>query len=142
MVENNPEPPYFEIKEGVEIVGDVAFVAWTSEALKLLELESPEHYALVQLHLREVLQSSERTETDPESGVCSITELTAHAPGWEVVDQLAWFASVLVHEAHHVMLYRKGKVYYGAEGEPSCLGEQVWLSCTFSGSPRELRRLA
>ena len=56
-----------------------------------------------------------------DTGTYDVGEQTAFAPGFSSADQIVWYASTIVHDAHHRYLYRSGDPYVGRDAELACL---------------------
>jgi len=108
----------------IEVIGDEAFMAWTQQALELIETRAPEAY-------EEVLASIDTIESVPagsgmyvEEKRYAVGDQTAYAPGYDEAGQLVWYAGTIVHDAHHSALFQDNKPYTGKDAEISCLTVQ------------------
>jgi hypothetical protein len=118
-----------------QIHGSPAFRERTTLALALLRSRAPEDYAEVCTVVKRITEA-DRSGTHVETGYIDIA-----APSSLDVS-LAWYASVLVHEARHVRLYliegthRSGKAIFDAEVD--CNNVQLAALRKVGGSPREI----
>ena len=115
------------------IRGDDAFVRATVEALELLKSRTPDAYALLEMHIGDVVSGQ-------PSGV-AISALR-HLPKTMIVMGLSYsehstveYAGALAHETYHCELYRRAQggdphgsvptnVYSGKDAESLCLRYQ------------------
>jgi hypothetical protein len=108
----------------IEIAGSDEFKVWTTRALALIEQHAPDAY-------REVTHSIRTIESvDAGSGMhvvekrYAVGEQTAYAPDYDEEQQLIWYASTIVHDAHHSALCIRGESYTGKDAEVECLTVQ------------------
>jgi hypothetical protein len=123
--------------DGIQLVGDAGFVSWTNQALALLQTNAPTWYTQVKTYLSVILQMPTGTgritvgtrtvqagdETTHDSNLSP-----ARSPGLSqsqsLAYQLAWYASVIVHESCHEREYEHGQPFSGKPGELPCLSDQ------------------
>ena len=124
---------------GIDIKGSVAFRARTIEALRLMQSDAPREFDEVCAVVTQIRQDA-RSGTDVETGRVTI----ANASSLDV--SLAWFASVLAHEAHHARLFRiERKHRQGNEvftAEIDCINVQLEVLKRLGGNEREIDWLA
>lgn len=115
---------------GLAIHGSAAFVTRVEAALDMLMTRTPNWYNYVVDGLSRVREvpESEGAGVYVGSGLFSITPSHAYLDarwGVPVEQAVMWVASILVHDACHVHLYRAGKTHGGLEGERACLTIQI-----------------
>jgi len=108
----------------IRIEGDDEFVVWTGEALALLRRKAPEWNARVESSLTTIKSISRGSGVVVWSQTYLAAEETVHCPGYPREQQLAWYASSIVHDATHVELYRGGRPHSGKDAEVACLNAQ------------------
>ena len=124
-----PAPAAAEVPAAVDappirIEGDDAFVAWTGEALALLRLKAPEWNTRVESSITQIRSIARGSGVIVWSQTYLAGEETVRCPGYPREQQLAWYASSIVHDATHVELYRGGKPHSGKDAEVACLTAQ------------------
>jgi hypothetical protein len=119
-----PEPTATPEPEGIEVIGDAAFVAWTQQALGLIETRAPEAYGEVLSSIRVIESVTAGSGINVEEKRFAVGDETAHAPGYDEAQQMVWFAGTIVHDAHHSALFGRGEAYTGKDAEISCLTVQ------------------
>jgi len=121
------------VHDGVAIRGDEAFIRATVEALELLKSKTPDVYALVQMHIGDVVAGK-------PSGV--LTSALRHLPTTMLTMGPSYsegspveYAGALAHEIYHCELYRRAQrgdphravaanEYSGEQAEFLCLRYQ------------------
>ena len=114
-----PEP------EGIQIIGDDAFIAWTQQALSLIETRAPEAYKEVTASIKVIELVGSGSGIFVAEKRYAVGEETAHAPDYDEARQLIWYAGTIVHDAHHSALYSRGLQYTGKDAEVDCLKAQM-----------------
>lgn len=120
---------------GIDIKGSAAFRARTIAALQLLRSKSPSDFEEIRAVVTQVREDA-RSGTDVQTGRVTI----AAASSLNV--SLAWYASVLAHEARHARLYqierkhREGDAVFAAEVD--CIKRQLDALRKVGGTEREL----
>jgi hypothetical protein len=117
-------PTSIAAPEGFIIEGDAEFVAWTEQALELLETKAPEWYAQVDASIRTLRSVPAGSGMDVRGKVYLVGDITAHAPGFGQEQQLVWYAGTIVHDSCHSERFDQRLVYQGKEGEVACLMDQ------------------
>jgi hypothetical protein len=121
------------VHDGVALRGDDAFIRATVEALELLKSKAPDVYALLQMHVGDVVAGK-------PSGV--LTKALRHLPTTMVTMSRSYsecstmeYAGGLAHEIYHCELYRRAQrgdphrsvpanEYSGEHAESLCLRYQ------------------
>jgi hypothetical protein len=103
-----PPPPPAAALPAPAILGSPEFTRETRAALELIR-ETDEDLAELVSQSVKGIRSSISSGTSPGSGQVAIAEPSLHAPGHSADAQLAWYASVLVHEAMHVVEAKAGR---------------------------------
>ena len=116
--------PSSTVADTVSIVGDAAFTAETRAALALLQSRAPSYVSEVQSEIQTILSVSRGSGMDAPIRTYRVGAETAFAPGFSIEQQVAWYASTIVHDAHHGALYHAGHAWTGKGAELECLGRQ------------------
>jgi hypothetical protein len=124
-----------EATSSIVIDGDAEFAAWTEQALALLRAEAPQWHEHVEASIKIISSVPQESGVDIRTGTYEVGDLTAHGPGLEPSQQLAWYASTIVHDATHVQLFREGKPYDGKESEIACLKDQAAVLALIDTEP-------
>lgn len=99
------------------IHGSDPFSQKVNKALELLHTKAPYYANKVTTYLSRI-EESDHSGVKVETGVFYLGQATVNSQ-----DEI-WLASVLVHDAYHVELYKKGQNYYGKAGETQCINQQ------------------
>lgn len=98
--------------------GGSADPLWEDDVYEFLRTSSASEYDFVRRHVSDIREvGGDRTSVNVFSGVVFVSP--NHRDTGTV-----WMASVLVHEAEHIRLYRAGYAYYGQEAELICIARQ------------------
>ncbi|MFZ5754951.1 MAG: hypothetical protein ACOY3J_12020 [Bacillota bacterium] len=103
--------------KGVLVAGSSSFKSKINQSLALLHKKTPYYGAKVDKYLKEIRESN-HSGVKVETGVFHLGKGTINN------QDIVWLASVIVHDAYHVELYKKGKPYAGREAEAACIREQ------------------
>jgi len=120
---------------GIDIKGSAAFRARTIAALQVLQSKSPGDFDEVRAVITQVREDA-RSGTEVETGRVTIAKPSS------IDVSLAWYASVLAHEAHHARLYRtehkhrEGDAVFTAEVD--CIKVQLDVLKNVGGTESEL----
>ena len=130
--------------QGIEIIGDSAYIRYISTALKLLKRRAPRNFATVRKYIG-------RIEDFKRSGMCAWENPpTFYLSKKSAFYSLTWCASCILHDAHHAKLYldnrTKGKhphhlIYSGQKVELECIRRQILVSKRIGAPPNELAHL-
>lgn len=116
------------------ILGSEEFYEQTKQAMELLQRKDPASYQLVNEHLAVIA-------TFTHSGTSSFLGRGIFLAGEpSVTGSLVWYASVLVHEATHVYLYRARKTWQEKFLPSPALREREEVIC-LDNQERGLRKL-
>jgi hypothetical protein len=120
---------------GIRVRGSEAFVERTTAAMELLRRNSRADFDEV-CAVVSAIEQAERSGTDVQTGRLSL------APASSLDCSLQWYASVLVHEAHHARLYRTEGTERTGDGvftaEVECIGVQRTALRNVGGNAYEL----
>lgn len=119
-----PEPTGTPEPEGIEVIGDDEFKAWTQQALELIETKAPEAYDDVLASIKVIESVAAGSGMYVEEKRYAAGDETAHANGYDSDGQLVWFAGTIVHDAHHSALFGRGEPHTGKDAEIECLTVQ------------------
>ena len=96
------------------VTGSSDFTLNVNKALEKLKDKAPEHYGKVVTYLKEI-RESDHSGVIVQTGVFHLGRNTVNA------QDTYWLASVIVHDAYHTELYKKGQDYAGKEAETQCI---------------------
>lgn len=106
------------------IEGDQRFVEWTRAALDLLRSRAPEWLCYLECTVISIESVPEGSGAAVLRQAILIGDLTAHPTKFNKTQQLAWYASCLVHETSHIRLYLDKKYVSRQAAEVACLSDQ------------------
>jgi hypothetical protein len=121
------------VHDGLTIRGDEAFIRATVEALELLKSKAPDVYALVQMHIGNVV-AGKSSGVLPRALRHLPTTMLTMGPSYSEGSTVE-YAGALAHETYHCELYRRAQrgdphravpanEYSGEQAESSCLRYQ------------------
>jgi hypothetical protein len=122
---SEPEPTETPEAAEIEVLGDEAFVAWTQQALALIESNAPDAFEEVMASIDVIESVSAGSGMYVEEKRFAVGDQTAHAPGYDEAQQLIWYAGSIVHDAHHSNQYIRGVPETGKDAEIECLMAQL-----------------
>lgn len=99
------------------VTGSSDFTLSVNQALGKLKDKAPEHYNKVVTYLKEI-RESDHSGVIVQTGVFHLGRNTVNG------QDTYWLASVIVHDAYHAELYKKGQDYAGKEAEAQCINVQ------------------
>ena len=123
VITATPSPT--SVPEGIRIFGADEFVTQVESALQLLEERAPDALERVRQGIARIVSVPAGSGMDVFTKTFQVGWVTAFAPGFDAPQQVIWLAGTIVHDACHSNLYAEGRVYYGKEGELTCLREQL-----------------
>lgn len=99
----------------ITILGRIDFNSKTIEALKYLEERDNEHFQFIKRNISKI-------EFSKITGV-NIPFRTLYV-GKPYKSNMTWYASIMIHDACHVDLSRRGVYPYGEDAERTCMEKQ------------------
>lgn len=100
-----------------QISGSQEFKSTIMSALELLNNNAPDYSPLVIDYLVEI-REGDHSGVQVETGVFTVGRNTYRT------QNAVWLASIIVHDAVHVKLFKEGKTYHGKEGESAAIKVQ------------------
>lgn len=110
--------------DGIGVDGTSEFITHTEKALTLLKLRAPDYYSEVLAQIVDIRSVESFSGMCFNTGTYRVGARTAYAPGFPPDRQVIWYASTIVHDAHHRTRQRAGLPYDGRDGELACLARQ------------------
>jgi hypothetical protein len=114
----------YQTSDGIGVDGTSEFIMHTERALALLKSRAPDYYSEVLAQIEGVRSVESFSGMCLNTGTYRVGTQTAYAPGFPPDRQVIWYASTIVHDAHHRTRQRAGLPYGGREGELACLARQ------------------
>ena len=107
----------------IQIQGDDKFIRNTQKALQLIKQHSPAHYEMVEQHIGRIQQHE-------KSGMAAFWDTPTFLVGRKTSNSSThWYASCIVHDAHHSKLFHDTLQKFGYVPKEAWTGKTAEMAC-------------
>lgn len=105
--------------------GSDDFVGHTGNALALLQERAVSYYEQVFTYIDTIKSVPAGSGMHVETKIFDVGDETAYAPGYNLTQQVAWYAGAMAHDSCHSRLHANGEPHRGKAAEIACLEDQL-----------------